>query len=517
MEYRTLSEVQDALKAEETSCEQLVSSYLDVIEANNERINAYISLDGARARERARNLDQRRARGEDPGPLTGLVMGIKDVICMEGRQVTCGSRMLEDFTSLYDATAVQRLVDAGAVVVGKLNCDEFAMGSSNENSYFGPVRNPANTDYVPGGSSGGSAAAVAAGMCHASLGTDTGGSIRQPAAFCGVVGLKPTYGRVSRSGLVAFASSFDVIGPLANSVEDVAAILSVMAGKDRLDSSSAPVEVPDYTRALTGTVDDLVIGLPEEYYAEGLDEEVAARMEEQAEKLEKAGAEIKDVSLPHTEYGIATYYVLTTAEASSNLARYDGVRYGYRADAKEVKREIAEEKAALKSELADAAAADEEDRVAALEAELEAQDTLLNRLYQETRTEGFGSEVKRRIMLGTYVLSSGYYEAYYGKAQRVRTLIRQDFQRVFDDVDILLTPATPTPAFELGSKVDDPLGMYLSDVYTVTANLAGIPGLVVPAGTYPDGSNRPIGLQLLGNHFDEATLLRVGDFLLGEE
>jgi aspartyl-tRNA(Asn)/glutamyl-tRNA(Gln) amidotransferase subunit A len=513
MKYRTLTEVQDALESGETSCEQLVSFYLDTIRERDDRIHAYLSVSGERALDRARLIDRRRARGEDPGRLTGLVIGVKDVICIEGRPVTCGSHMLENFTSLYDATVIERLTEAGAIVIGKLNCDEFAMGSSNENSYFGPVRNPANTDYVPGGSSGGSAAAVAAGMCHASLGTDTGGSVRQPAAFCGVVGLKPTYGRVSRSGLVAFASSFDVIGPLANTVEDVAEILSVIAGKDPSDSSSAPVEVPDYTAALTGSVDDLVVGLPDEYYSEGLDPEMAKIIEAQVEKLRAGGAEIREVSLPHTEYGIATYYVLTTAEASSNLARYDGVRYGYRADLKELKRKVSREKATLKDQLSEAADAADDQRVEMLEEELANRDSLLDRLYQETRTEGFGAEVKRRIMLGTYVLSAGYYEAYYGKAQRVRTLIRRDFERVFEDVDLLLTPATPAPAFELGSKVDDPLDMYLSDVYTVNANLAGIPGLVVPAGTYPDGSNRPVGLQLLGDHFDEATLLRAGHFL----
>lgn len=510
MEHRTLTEVQDALAAGETSCEQLVSNYLETISEKNEQINAYLSVDREEALKRARAIDQQQSQGKDTGPLTGLVMGIKDVIAIKDRPVTCASHILEDFDSLYDATAVERLHDAGAVVLGKLNCDEFAMGSSNENSYFGPVRNPANPDYVPGGSSGGSAAAVAAGMCHASLGTDTGGSVRQPAAFCGVVGLKPTYGRVSRSGLVAFASSFDAIGPMAHSVEDVAAILSVIAGEDRRDSTSAPVEVPNYQELLDGSVEDLVIGLPKEYYAEGLDPKIEEMLQEQIQQLEAAGATVQEVSLPHTEYGISTYYVLTTAEASSNLARYDGIRYGYRADLKAVKGALAEEKEALQKKLEAAQTAGDPKAVKRLEKELNAQDSVLDRLYQQTRTEGFGPEVKRRIMLGTYVLSSGYYEAYYGKAQRVRTLIKQDFDRVFDEVDVLLTPATPTPAFELGSKVDDPLEMYLNDIYTVSANLAGIPGLVVPIGTYPDGSNRPVGLQLLGHHFDEATLLRVG-------
>lgn len=479
----TFADARQALADEETSCEALVSSFLERIHAENERLNCFIHVDEEGALSHASYLDSRLDQG-NAGPLTGMVVAVKDVICIKGRTVTCASRMLEDFESLYDATVIERLRDAGAVFIGKTNCDQFGMGSSNENSFFGPVRNPANTEYVPGGSSGGSAVAVAAGLCHTAVGTDTGGSIRQPAAFCGVVGLKPTYGRVSRYGLVAFASSFDTIGPFGSTVEDVALMLNAMAGRDRWDSTSAPIEVPDYTEALSGSVQGLRIGLPREYFADGLDEGIRSMIDERVRALERAGAEIKDVSLPHTEYGIATYYVLATAEASSNLSRYDGIRYGHRADV-----------AAAKS-LSDAAG----DATSELEA-----------LYTQSRTEGFGEEVKRRIMLGTYVLSSGYYDAYYAKGRRVRTLIRSDFDAAFDDVDLLATPATPTPAFKIGTKIDDPLEMYLGDVYTVNANLAGIPGLVVPIGTHPMTPHLPVGMQLLGRHFDEALLLQVGD------
>lgn len=476
----TFKEARIALERGETSCEALVSSFLAVIEAHNPRLNAFLWVDAEGALTRARELDACFQNGTAP-PLAGLVLGIKDVICIKDQQATCGSRMLENFKSLYDATAIARLREAGAIFIGKLNCDEFAMGSSNENSYFGAVRNPHNEEYVPGGSSGGSAAAVAAGMCHAALGTDTGGSIRQPASYCGIVGLKPTYGRVSRLGLVAYASSFDCMGPMANCVEDCATILQVMAGKDEWDATSAPVEVPAYADELTKPLAGLKIGLPKEYFAAGLDSEIAANMSEQAKFLESQGASVQEVSLPHTNYGIATYYVLTTAEASSNLARYDGVRYGYRADVKKVM------------------------------AEADADESLLNRLYAQTRTEAFGPEVKRRIMLGTYVLSAGYYDAYYGKAQQVRRLIKQDFEKAFEHVDVLLTPAAPTTAFKLGENTADPLTMYLNDIYTVTANLAGIPGLVVPTGTHSNGL--PIGTQLLGNFFDEGKLMQVGKAL----
>ena len=507
MVYRTYGETRHALEQGETTCEAVVSAFLEVIRKDNAHLNIFLSVDEEEALERARVLDQEIQQGKFR-PLTGLVLGVKDVISIKGKQLTCASRMLEHFESLYDAAAIERLREAGAIFIGKLNCDEFAMGSSNENSYFGPVRNPVNPEYVPGGSSGGSAAAVAAGMCHAALGTDTGGSIRLPAAFCGVVGLKPTYGRVSRRGLVAFASSFDVMGPLAANVEDTARILQVMAGKDEWDSTSAPVEVPDYLQEAKHTLEGLRVGLPEEYYAEGLDPEIRALLEQQVEHLQAQGAEVVSVHLPHTSYGIATYYILTTAEASSNLARYDGVRYGYRADVKKIRQELAEEKRKLEQALEQARKAGDTARVEALTRALENQDSVLVRMYKQTRTEGFGTEVKRRIMLGTYVLSAGYYEAYYGKAQRVRTLIRRDFEQAFEQVDVLLTPASATTAFKLGEKTEDPLSMYLTDIYTVPASLAGIPGLVLPVGTHSNGL--PIGMQLLAPHFEEARLFQVG-------
>ncbi len=513
MRYRTFADARRALDNDETSCEELVSSFLAAIEADNDRLNVFTYVDDEGARASARHLDEARARGRDL-PLAGLVLAVKDVICIKDWKVTCASRILSNFTSLYDATVIERLRQAGAVFIGKTNCDQFAMGSSNENSYFGPVLNPHNPAYVPGGSSGGSAAAVAAGMCHAALGSDTGGSIRQPAAFCGVVGLKPTYGRVSRYGLVAFASSLDCMGPLARSVEGVARLLGVMAGLDAWDSTSAPVAVPDYAEALTGAVRGVRIGLPKEYYAEGLDEDIRRMIDTQVDRLRAEGAQVKEVAMPHTEYGIATYYVLATAEASSNLARYDGIRYGYRADVKATQRTLAEERQALEATLATAEADGNAAEAVEVRRQIERQDSLLRRVYAQSRTEGFGDEVKRRIMLGTYVLSAGYYEAYYGKAQRVRSLIRSDFDRAFEEVDVLLTPVTPTPGFELGSKLDDPLEMYLSDIYTVTANLAGVPGLVVPIGTHPGGEGLPVGLQLLGRPFDEARLLQVGDVVM---
>jgi aspartyl-tRNA(Asn)/glutamyl-tRNA(Gln) amidotransferase subunit A len=359
---------------------------------------------------------------------------------------------------------------------------------------------------------------VAAGFCHAALGSDTGGSVRQPAAFCGTVGLKPTYGRVSRSGLVAFASSLDVIGPLTNSVEDAATLLSVIAGEDPSDSTSASVDVPDYTDALTGDVEGLNVGLPKEYFAsDGLDPDIREVVEAQVDRLADEGAEITEVSLPHTEYGIATYYLLATAEASSNLARYDGIRYGYRADLEDAKAELQKRHNELKDELTTARTQGDDERAAELEAELEDEQSALDALYTRTRTEGFGDEVKRRIMLGTYALSAGYYDKYYEKAQRARTLIRHDFDQAFETVDVLVTPTTPTPPFRLGEKTDDPLEMYLNDIYTVTANLAGIPALSVPVGPHPQNPDLPVGLQLLGPHFDEATLLQVGDVLTGEE
>ncbi len=402
-------------------------------------------------------------------PLAGLVLAVKDVICIKDLEVTCASNVLQGFRSVYDATCVARLRRAGAVIIGTTNCDEFAMGSTNENSCFGPVLNPHDQEYVPGGSSGGSAAAVAAGLCHAALGTDTGGSIRQPAAFCGVVGLKPTYGRVSRSGLVAFASSLDCVGTFACTINGAASVLESMAGLDPLDATSAPVGVPRYAKELARSVEGLKIGLPAECFADGLDGDIRRMLESLIEEFRSTGAEIQPISLAHMEYGIATYYILATAEASSNLARFDGIRYGKRArgNGSDVKR-----------------------------------------ISTRSRTEGFGAEAKRRIMLGTYVLSSGYYDAYYAKAQRVRSLIRRDLDAAFEDVDVVLTPVTPSPGIRVGSLLDDPLKMYLSDLYTVPANLAGLPGLVVPVGTHPSGL--PVGAQFLARPFDESRLLSVG-------
>jgi len=511
MEYPTYAETRRALDAGETTCEAVVSSCLDQIDAHDDEINAFTTVDRDGALNHARYLDSQRERG-NPRPLAGLVLGVKDNICIRGYPVTCGSRMLEDFSSLYDATVIKRLREAGAIFIGKTNCDEFGMGSSNETSHFGPVRNPLDRERVPGGSSGGSAAAVAAGMCHAALGSDTGGSVRQPSAFCGLVGLKPTYGRVSRYGLVAYASSFDVIGPMARSAEDVATLLNVLAGEDPNDSTSAPVDVPNYSDALTGDVEGLRVGLPKEYVAvDGLDPDIREMVEGTVEQLEARGASVEEVSLPHTEYGIGTYYLLATAEASSNLARYDGVRYGHRADLEETKRDVRERRQRLKNQLSTARTQGDDARATELEAQLEEEQDTLDALYTRTRTEGFGDEVKRRIMLGTYALSAGYYDKYYEKAQRVRTLIRNDFDRAFEEVDVLATPTTPTPPFRLGEKTDDPLEMYLNDIYTVTANLAGIPALSVPIGSHPETPDLPVGLQLLGPHFDEATLLQVGD------
>jgi len=410
-------------------------------------------------------------RSGTAGPLAGMVVAVKDVLSMQGTKTTCGSAMLKEFVSIYDATVIERLRAADAVIIGKTNMDEFAMGSSGENSAYGPTLHPLDETKVPGGSSSGSCVAVAAGLSTVSLGTDTGGSIRQPAGFCGIVGLKPTYGRVSRYGLVAFASSFDQIGPFARTSRDAARVLQVIAGSDPKDATSAPVEVPDFLSLMNRDVKGLKIGLPKEYFSDALDTGIRSVLEKKIDALRIAGAVIVPVSLPHSEYTISTYYILATAEASSNLARYDGARYGYRS--KNVKD--------------------------------------LNGMYVHSRSEGFGSEVKRRIMLGTYVLSSGYYDAYYRKAQQVRRLIQKDFVNAFNTVDCIITPIAPTTAFGLGEKMEDPLQMYLNDIYTVSANLAGIPGISVPAGA--DVNGMPIGIQVLGKQFDEATILKVGDVI----
>jgi aspartyl-tRNA(Asn)/glutamyl-tRNA(Gln) amidotransferase subunit A len=430
-------------------------------------LGAFVHLQPERARAEAREADARRARGEIRSPLDGIPVAIKDLMVQEGEPCTCASRILEGFVAPYQGAAVAKLQAAGAVIVGRTNMDEFAMGSSTEHSIYGVARNPWDPSRTPGGSSGGSAAAVAAGIVPIAFGSDTGGSIRQPASHCGVVGLKPTYGRVSRYGLVAFASSLDQIGPFARTASDCALALQAVAGHDPGDSTSLPEAVPDFAAAQNGDVSGLVIGLPREYFAEGADPDVLARVREAVAELERAGAKTREVSLPHTAHAIATYYLIATAEASSNLARYDGVKFGHRAEADS-----------------------------------------LGEMYRRTRSEGFGAEVKRRILLGTYVLSAGYYDAYYRKAMQVRTLVRRDFEEAFRGCDLVATPTAPEVAFRVGAKTSDPLKMYLSDIYTVSANLAGIPGLSVPCGF---ASDLPVGLQLLGRPLDEATLLRVAD------
>ena len=465
----TFDSTRSALESGATTVERVTGDFLDAIE-DGKRLNAFLSVFQDQAREQARAVDRKLAAGKG-GPLAGMVIALKDVLCVKGERTTCGSKMLEDFVSLYDATAVARLRAADAVLIGKTNMDEFAMGSSTENSAFGPVRNPVDETKVPGGSSGGSCVAVAAGMAHAALGTDTGGSIRQPAAFCGVVGFKPTYGRVSRYGLVALSSSFDQIGPFANSVRDVARVLQVIAGQDDRDSTSAAVGVPAYEAALTKEVRGKRIGLPVEAFGEGLAPDIRRAINGCVDLLRAGGAVISDVRLPHSPYNISAYYILMTAEASSNLARYDGARYGHRS---EEARELAS-------------------------------------MYTRSRSEGFGPETKRRIMLGTYVLSAGYYDAYYRKAQRVRRLIQNDFFEAFRNVDCLLMPTTPTTAFGSGEKIDDPLAMYLSDIYTVSANLAGIPAISVPCGA--DSQGLPIGVQVLGPQFGEPAILNVAGYL----
>lgn len=459
----TVRRLRGLLDRGEVTSEEITRAYLDRIEALNPKLNAYITVTPELALEMARAADARIRAGE-AGPLTGIPVGLKDLLVTKGVRTTCASRILENFVPPYDGTAVARLREAGAVFLGKLNLDEFAMGSSNETSAFGPVRNPWDPERVPGGSSGGSAAAVAAGLAAATLGSDTGGSIRQPAALCGVVGLKPTYGRVSRYGLVAFASSLDQIGPLTWDVADAAWLFQAIAGHDPLDSTSIDRPVPDLA-TLEPDVKGLRVGVPREYFIEGLDPEVEAAVRRAIGVLEAQGAEVREVSLPHTEYAVATYYLIAPAEASSNLARYDGVKYGLRVPG--------------------------EDLI----------DT-----YRKTRAAGFGAEVKRRIMLGTYALSAGYYDAYYLKAQRVRARIAEDFRRAFAEVDVIACPTTPTPAFRLGEKVDDPLQMYLNDIFTIPANLAGIPGISVPCGL--TGAGLPVGFQLLAGAFEEETLLR---------
>ncbi len=467
LELLTIDAARCAVQERKTSAAALTESFYAKIESDDPKIGAFLTLSKERALAKASEMDVLAAKGVKLPPLGGVPVGIKDVMVTKGVRTTAGSKILGDYVPPYDCTAVARLEAAGAVVLGKLNCDEFAMGSSNENSAWKPVHNPRDLTRVPGGSSGGSAAAVAADMAVAALGSDTGGSIRQPASFCGVVGMVPTYGRVSRYGLIAFASSLDHIGPLTKTVKDAAIVLRTIAGRDPMDSTSADVPVPDYVAELEKPVRGLKLGVAKEYLGEGLDKEVRSAIEAAIQKLAKQGCEIVEVSLPHTRYAIPAYYIVATAEASSNLARFDGVRYGYRAgDAR-----------------------------------------TLSEMYRRSRDQGFGAEVKRRIMLGTYALSAGYYDAYYLKAQKVRTLLTRDFEEAFKRVDAIVAPVSPTAAFKLGEKVDDPLAMYLADIYTVTADLAGIPGISVPCGETRE--KLPIGLQILGRHFDESTILRV--------
>ncbi len=468
MTRHTIGSIRAGLLKKEFSAEELTREALEFAERENPKTNAYLTFSSVRAMAAAEAVDKKIAAGEDPGVLAGVPVAVKDVIVTKGLRTTCGSKMLEHYIPPYDATAVERLEKAGGIIIGKTNCDEFAMGSSNENSAFGPVRNPVALDRVPGGSSGGSAAVVAQGTAVVSLGSDTGGSVRQPASFCGVVGVTPTYGRVSRYGLTAFASSLDHIGPFAKNVRDAATLLQTIAGRDEMDATSAAAPVADYHAALTQDVRGLKIGLPREYF-EGLASDTGDRIHAAVETLKKLGCEMVDISLPHTQYAIAAYYIIATAEASANLARYDGVRYTARS----------------------------------------AHSATLAEMYRQTRDEGFGAECKRRIMLGTYVLSAGYYDAYYIKAQKVRALIARDYARAFEKVDAIVGPVSPFPAFKIGEKVDDPVAMYLSDIYTITGSLAGIPCMSVPCCSTGDGL--PVGLQVLARHFDETTMFRVAE------
>lgn len=463
----TIHETRELIRKKEITVKDAVFAYTRRIGRLEGKVKAFVTLTGEATMSMIDEAEKAVER-EDIRTLTGIPIAVKDNMCTKGIKTTCSSKILADFVPPYESTATSKLKDAGYVLVGKTNLDEFAMGSSTENSGFETTRNPWDLERIPGGSSGGSAAAVAAEFCAGALGSDTGGSIRQPASCCGVVGLKPTYGRVSRYGLVAFASSLDQIGPITKDVEDAAILMNVIGGHDPLDSTSAGVALPDFTQGLKDGIRGLKVGIPKEYFIEGMDPEVDFAIREAIKVFKGLGAEVVDVSLPHTDYAVATYYILATSEASSNLARYDGVKYGFRAPEH--------------AELLD--------------------------MYKRSRSQGFGAEVKRRIMLGTYALSSGYYDAYYRKAQQVRTLIKRDFDEAFADVDIILTPTAPTPAFRIGEKAADPLQMYLSDIFTISVNLAGIPGMSVPCGLTKD--NLPVGLQILGRHFDESTVLKAG-------
>jgi aspartyl-tRNA(Asn)/glutamyl-tRNA(Gln) amidotransferase subunit A len=466
--HHSIDSIRAGLLGKKFTAKELALEALAYAQTENPKTNAYLTFSPERALASALEVDKKIAAGEDPGALAGVPIAVKDVILTRGVRTTCGSRLLASYIPPYDATAVTRIEQAGGVILGKTNCDEFAMGSSNENSAFGPVHNPVALDRVPGGSSGGSAAVVAQGTAVLALGSDTGGSVRQPASFCGVTGVTPTYGRVSRYGLTAFASSLDHIGPFSRSVKDSATLLSVIAGRDEMDATSAFASVPDYAAALNGDVRGMKLGVPREYF-EGLESETGDLVHKAIEVLKTLGCEVREIELPHTPYAIATYYIIATAEASSNLARYDGVRYTTRADAAET----------------------------------------LSDMYRRTRGEGFGAECKRRIMLGTYVLSAGYYDAYYLKAQKVRSLITRDYARAFEHVDAIVAPVSPFPAFKLGEKIDDPIAMYLSDIFTITGSLAGVPCMSVPCGATADGL--PVGLQVVTRHFNETAMFRVAD------
>lgn len=466
LESLTLHELSGKLKKRDVSSEELIQATLRRIADTEDRVHSYITLCNETALAEAKRADERLKTEKEPSPLLGIPIALKDIFLAREVLTTCASKILANFIPPYDSTTVKKLNEAGAVTLGKTNMDEFAMGSSTENSAFFATRNPWNPERVPGGSSGGSAAAVAADQCIAALGTDTGGSIRQPAACCGVVGLKPTYGRVSRFGVIAFASSLDQVGPLTKDVTDCALMLETIAGADPLDSTSVSVPVPRYASYLNGEVKGLTVGIPKEYFIQGMQSDVEQAVNKAIRVLERKGIEVEEVSLPHTDYAVAAYYIIATAEASSNLARYDGMRYGFRAPAKE-----------------------------------------LTATYMKTRQQGFGQEVKRRIMLGTYVLSAGYYDAYYLKAQKVRALIKGDFDEAFKECDVILTPTAPTTAFRIGEKTHDPMQMYLSDIFTISVNLAGLPALSLPCGF--DSEGLPIGLQMIGKHFDETTILRI--------
>jgi aspartyl-tRNA(Asn)/glutamyl-tRNA(Gln) amidotransferase subunit A len=465
MHHKTITELAHELNTKNISSEELTRLFLSRIHQLDNKLNSFITVTKEEALQAAKKADQRRAQGQ-AGPLTGMPIAQKDIFCTDGIKTSCGSKMLDNFIAPYDATVIKKFKQAGMVMLGKTNMDEFAMGSSNESSYYGPVRNPWNLHCVPGGSSGGSAAAVAAGFAPAATGTDTGGSIRQPAGLCNIVGLKPTYGRVSRYGMIAFASSLDQGGPFAKTAEDIALLMNIMAGFDEYDSTSVNQPVPDYTATLNDPIKGIRIGLPKEYFSTGLNSNVATLIEAAIKEYEKLGAIIQDISLPNTRLSSPVYYVIAPAECSSNLARYDGVRFGYRCDHPEN----------------------------------------LEDLYKRSRSEGFGNEVKRRIMIGTYVLSAGYYDAYYLQAQKIRRLICQDFSAAFEKIDVILSPTSPTPAFKIGEKISDPVSMYLSDIYTIAINLAGLPGISIPAGFI---NHLPIGLQLIGNLFSEAKLLNI--------